>query len=372
MTTQLEALHRQGILRVGTPSRGFRYRKAGGGAAPRQEVARIEALRIPPAWKEVAVAPSAAAKLQAVGKDQAGRWQYRYSEGAVRERDARKYQRLLLFADALPRMRLAIDRDLRRRDLSRDHVMGCILRILSTCFLRPGSAVYARENGSFGIATLLSRHVKVQGDVVRFDFPGKSHQRQVRELRDRRVARTVRALLALPGRELFKWVEPDGAVANVRRRHINAYIKETMGRRFSAKDFRTWAGTLICACALARSQGSPDFVPGRTDRKKLVAAAIREAAGHLGNTPAVCRASYVFPSVIASFNRGRVVRSSFGSLEELIDGKPARARAVEHALLQLLREGAAVADGTRPSRRAPAKARFSGRQHRLARAFAVQ
>src|SRR5947209_11795541 len=272
--TQIELLQRSGYRRVGSLKSGFRY-----AGAPRRELPGLRALRLPPAWTDVAVSREPRARLQAVGRDKKGRWQYRYSEAAVRVREEKKYDRLLAFGRALPRMRKAIDRGMRLPGLPREKVMACILRILSTCFMRPGSEAYAKENGSFGIATLQNRHASVHGDTVRFHYRGKAGKEQVNELRDRRVARIVAELKKLPGKDLFQYVAEDGSVVNIRRRHINDYIKEVMGERFSAKDFRTWAGTLIAACALARL--ASEEVKGRTDRKKLMVAAIKETAAQL-------------------------------------------------------------------------------------------
>src|SRR3954453_19182300 len=257
--TQVELLQSKGYRRIGSIKSGFRFR-----GAPARELARLRALRLPPAWKDVAVSRDPKAKLQAVGRDKKGRWQYRYSEGAVRIREQKKYQRLLAFGRALPRLRTAIDGGMRLSGLPREKVMACILRILSTCFMRPGSQIYAKENGSFGIATLQNRHATVKGDLVQFHYKGKAGKDQFRELRDRRVARIVRELKKLKGKDLFQYVADDGSIVDIRRRHINEAIKEVMGARFSAKDFRTWAGTLIAACALARMNG--DIVEGRTDR----------------------------------------------------------------------------------------------------------
>src|SRR5256712_2885713 len=166
-----------------------------------------------------------------------------------------------------PRMRQAIDRDMRLPGLPREKVMACIMRIRSTCFMRPGSEAYAKENGSYGIATLQNRHASVHGDTVRFHYRGKAGKEQVNELWDRRVARIVRELKKVPGKDLFQHVAEDGSVVNVRRRHINDYIKGVMGEHFSAKDFRTWAGRLIAACALARLEG--EEVAARTDRRQM-------------------------------------------------------------------------------------------------------
>jgi DNA topoisomerase-1 len=234
-------------------------------------------------------------------------------------------------------LRKEIDRGLALPGLPRDRVMACILRILSTCFMRPGSEVYAKENGSFGIATLRKRHVSVHGDVVRFDYEAKSKKRQVRELRDRRVARVVRELLKLPGHELFQYRDDEDAVVNVTRRMINDKVKEVMGENFSAKDFRTWAGTMICANVLARLHG--EAVDGVTDRRKLLTAAVKETAAQLGNTPAVCKSSYIWPSILSSAYKGKVLPTFFPTVEELISCVGRKRAACEAALLELLRAG---------------------------------
>ncbi|MFL5388786.1 MAG: DNA topoisomerase IB [Myxococcales bacterium] len=330
--TVVEKLQATGIHRLGTPKRGFRWR-----GASRKDLERLQALAIPPAWTDVAVSRSPGSKVQAIGKDKAGRWQYRYGDQAVREREQKKYDRLVAFARALPRMRARVDAALRLPGLPREKVMACILRILSTCFMRPGSDVYAKENGSFGIATLRKRHVDVRGDVVHFDYEGKSGKQQVRELRDRQVARIIRELMKLPGRELFQFRNEASDVVDVHRNHINDFIKETMGDRFSAKDFRTWAGTMICANILARM--SAEVVPGVTDRRKMLSAAVKETATHLGNTPAVCKSSYIWPSILSSAYDGKVLAHHFETVEELISCKGRKRGSCEKALLELLAMG---------------------------------
>src|SRR5215218_5396360 len=249
--TYLERLQQNGIRRLGTPKRGFRYQPANG-RLTQADLQRIYELKIPPAWTEVAINPAANGRLQAVGKDAAGRWQYLYHQNHRRAQELRKFQRLTKFALALPKMRATIRRHLRQPGLGRERVLAAVLRILSTCYMRPGSEVYASENGSYGIATLRRKHVSVKGDLIEFDFPGKSGVRQQRQLRDRQVARVVRATLKLPGFNVFKFENEGGQIVPVTRQHINDYIKEVMGESFSAKDFRTWAGTLVCACSLAR------------------------------------------------------------------------------------------------------------------------
>src|SRR5438067_5775836 len=211
--TSIEHLQTAGIRRFGSPKSGFRWK-----GASKRDLDRLEGLKIPPAWTDVAVSRSPQSRLQAVGRDKKGRWQYRYGDGAVLERERRKYGKLVAFGQALPRLRREIDRRLALPDMPRERVLGCILRILSSCFMRPGSEVYAKENGSFGIATLHNRHVAVQGDVVRFDYAGKSRKRQVRELRDRRVARIVRGLKKVRRGQLFKVPDGEGTRVQVTRR----------------------------------------------------------------------------------------------------------------------------------------------------------
>lgn len=346
--TLIERLATTGIRRIGGKTRGFRYRDAGGRAVSARERERIEALRIPPAWTQVFIHPSRSAWLQAIGRDAKGRWQYLYHAKQATKRERIKLERLIRFIRALPELRRAVDRDLGLPGMPRERVLAGIVRILSRCFLRPGSEAYATENGSYGIATLRPRHVSVRGDTLRFDFKGKSGQRQVREVRDRRVAALVRELLRHRG-EVFKYRDEQGAISDVRSRHINAYIQERMGERFSAKDFRTWAGTLLAACTLARVP--VDARATAPARKRAVATAMREVSQHLGNTPAVCRASYVFPVVLRHFEKGRVLRHP-------LNGVPRGTRGTERCereLLSLLASGAtpraaARRSGTRASR----------------------
>ncbi|MGH9905258.1 MAG: DNA topoisomerase IB [Pyrinomonadaceae bacterium] len=335
--TRIEQLQQTGLLRKGTPRNGFRYQRADGRKVNGADLERIRDLRIPPAWKEVAINPSPGGKLQAIGKDAAGRWQYLYHKNHVRAQEARKFSRLIKFGEALPKMRTTVSRQLKQTDLGRDRVMSGILRILSSCFMRPGSQVYASENGSYGVATLRRNHVKVKGDVVEFDFPGKSGVRQQRDLKDRQLARVVRDLLKHPGAQVFKYQNGDNQFVKVTTRHINEYVKNVMGNKFSAKDFRTWAGTLVCACALARTEAESN---GKGQKTK-VTAAIKETATILGNTPAVCRSAYICPEVIKSFDHGKTINGYFKSPEDFIGYRGRTLHQAEKALLRLLKQSAA-------------------------------
>jgi DNA topoisomerase-1 len=356
--TIIERLSANGIRRMGSPERGFRYQRSDGKRITRSDLQRIDDLKIPPAWKDVHINPAAGGAVQALGKDAAGRWQYLYHEGHVRLREKKKLLRLIKFAESLPALRKSVSRHLRLQDLPRERVMAAILRILASSFIRPGSQVYANENGSYGIATLRPRHVKVKGDLIIFDFPGKSGVQQHREFRDRSVAKIVRELLQHSSREVFAYQNGEGRLVDVKRRHINDYIKEVMGEHFTAKDFRTWAGTLICACALARA-GS-DSAESASESKRRLVAAIKETAEALGNTPAVCRDAYVCPLVMNGFNAGQVIDRHFDSIKDLITYRGQTLHPAEKSLLRFLkreaglnRKRASLSSGKSQNRRPP-------------------
>jgi DNA topoisomerase-1 len=332
--TALEQLRATGIRRLGRHP-AFRYRTAAGRAVDARSLTRIDALRIPPAWRDVRIAAGPRAMLQAVGRDRAGRWQYLYHRAQTHRRERAKAQRLLQFLRALPRLRQQVTRDLRKPGLPRERVLACTVRIMSTCFLRPGSEVYAEQNGSFGIATLRRRHVEVRGAKIAFDFEGKSRKRQAHELEDRSCARVIKSLLALPGPEVFKWQDEGGEVVDVRRRHIAEYVREASGGPFTAKDFRTWAGTLVCACALAHE---PPSEPSARARRRHLAEALRVTAGLLGNTPAVCRASYVSSRVLERFEAGEVLQGP--GPRALLAGDRRALRRVERELIRMLKKRA--------------------------------
>lgn len=333
--TRIQQLQKTGIARLGKPARGFKYKKAAGGKLAAADVQRIETLRIPPAWIDVWINSRPGGAVQAIGKDAAGRVQYLYHDTHVRRQETKKFTRMIKFAEALPQMRTTVASHLRQPGLSKERVLASILRILSTCFMRPGSQVYASENGSYGIATLRPRHVKVKGDIVEFDFPGKSGVQQRRELKDRQVARVVRSLLKHPSREVFEFKNGNAEFVDVTRRHINAYIREVMGETFSAKDFRTWAGTLVCACALARVGAEAE--EKLTARKRKVVEAIKETAEVLGNTPAVCRSSYICPEIINSFEGGKIIDRYFNSLNHLLSYRGHKLHEAERALLKFMK-----------------------------------
>jgi DNA topoisomerase-1 len=338
-TTIREDLSARGIRRLGGPRNGFRYRGPRGGAISSADRLRIAHLKIPPGWTEVSIARSRVAAVQVVGRDGGGRWQYLYREALVKRRSRSKFDRIFDFAQALPRLRRVLARDLRLRGLPRDKALACAVALLSTCFLRAGSEEYAADHGSFGLATLRRRHVEVKGDRIRLDYPGKHGVRQRHERKDARLARIVAAMLRLPGAEVLQYREPDGSASDVSRWQINRYIRRAMGGPFTARDFRTWAGTLICAGALARRAAS---ARGPASRRHAVAQAIHEAAGYLGNTDEACRSSYVHPAILGAFDAEEVVRCAHSRDELAIPRGAAGLHPSERALLDLLERRRAI------------------------------
>ncbi|WP_207537031.1 DNA topoisomerase IB [Sabulicella rubraurantiaca] len=288
-----------GIVRL-RHGRGFRYRAPSGAAVrDRETLARIAALAIPPAYTEVWICPDPLGHLQATGCDARGRKQYRYHPRWRAHRDATKYHRMASFAAALPGIRAHVDAALRRQSLTREKVLAVIVRLLDTTLIRIGNEDYARENGSFGLTTLRNRHVAVEGGALRFRFPGKSGRVWKLRVEDRRVTRVVRELQDLPGQELFSWQDEAGEVHGISSGEVNDYLREISGEEITAKDFRTWAGTVLCGLHLAE-QGS---FGSATEAKRRIRDAVAKVAARLGNTPSVCRQCYIHPEVLERFAR---------------------------------------------------------------------
>jgi DNA topoisomerase I len=266
-------------------------------------VAWFKRLAIPPAWTDVWISPIKRGHLQATGRDARDRKQYRYHPCWREVRDEAKYGRLIEFARALPRIRRRTERDLRRRGLPREKVLALVVRLLEETLIRVGNEEYARDNRSYGLSTLRDRHVTVRGIEVRFSFRGKAGKEHEVEFRDRRLARLVKACQEIPGQELFQYYDADGKRVDVTSGDVNDYLREISGSEFTAKDFRTWAGTVAAAMALQEFREIDD----EAGRKKAIVAAIERVAGQLGNTPAVCRAAYVHPDLLDSFLDGTMV-----------------------------------------------------------------
>ena len=303
-----------------------------------EALARIHALRIPPAWKDVWIPPWPNGHLQAVGTDAAGRRQYLYHEAWRKRRDEEKFQRMVAFAEALPDVRRAVSAALARKGLGRERVLACALRLLDRALIRAGGEEYAAEYGSIGLATLEARHVTLaRGGVIVLEYVGKAGVEQRQRVVDADAQRVLRPLKARARRaELLAYRNGEGDWRDVKSSDINAYLKELAGDSFSSKDFRTWHATVLTAIGLAVSL---PVAHSRTARKRAIARAMAETAGYLGNTAAVCRASYVDPRVIDRFRDGQTI---LPALERVPGGvEPWRQREMlESAVLDLLKDQA--------------------------------
>jgi DNA topoisomerase-1 len=286
------------LKRLGTKTSGFRYvDEAGRAVRDRNTLKRIEAMRIPPAWKDVQVAATVRSNIQAWGFDARGRKQYRYHDRAVERRELRKYYRVRQLAKALPPIRRALRYEASGHEHKRDVVAATVLRLISESFCRIGGERYARENGTFGMTTLRKSHVTVEGDCVELSYKGKSNKRQRQVIVSHELARLVARQLRTPGARLFRYRGARGAWRDLTARDVNDYLKERFGPQFSAKDFRTWGGTLRAATVLAELGAARTATEG----KRNVALAMRLVSTELGNTPTICRASYVHPLIIARY-----------------------------------------------------------------------
>jgi DNA topoisomerase I len=286
--------------------RGFRYIGADGEPiADPDRLDWIRALAIPPAWNDVWISPIRRGHLLATGRDARGRKQYRYHPRWRQVRDEAKYGRLIEFARALPRIRRRTDHDLRRRGLPREKVLALVVRLLEATLIRVGNDEYARENRSYGLSTMRDRHVEVRGATIRFTFRGKGGKEHDIDVRDERLARIVRQVQELPGQPLFQYRDADGRRQEVTSGDVNDYLREVSGDEFTAKDFRTWAGTVAAAMALQEFTEIDD----EAGRKRAIVRAIEVVSGQLGNTPTVCRACYVHPDVLDAYLDGSFVEA---------------------------------------------------------------
>ncbi|MCV0404370.1 MAG: DNA topoisomerase IB [Chloroflexi bacterium] len=268
-------------------------------------IAWFKRLAIPPAWTEVWICPIKRGHIQATGRDARGRKQYRYHPRWREVRDEAKYGRLIEFARALPRIRRRTEKDLRRHGLPREKVLALVIRLLEATLIRVGNDEYARENRSYGLSTMRDRHVDVNGSEISFRFRGKAGKEHEIDVRDRRLARLVKACQDLPGQELFQYLDEDGKRQDVTSGDVNDYLREISGDEFTAKDFRTWAGTVAASMALREFLEVDD----EAGRKKAIVQAIEEVAEQLGNTPTVCRACYVHPHLLESYLDGTMVEA---------------------------------------------------------------
>jgi DNA topoisomerase I len=294
-----------GIRRVGAPGR-FRYLRTDGKSVDKATRQRILSLVIPPAWTDVWICPDPNGHVQAVGRDARGRKQYRYHQRWREVRDETKFGRLVAFARALPAIRARTRADLSRPGLSRSRVLAVVVALLEKTLIRIGNEEYARDNQSYGLTTLRDTHARIEASAVRFVFRGKSGKEHQVTLHDRRLAKIVKDCRDLPGQELFQYIDAHGKRRSVGSGDVNQYVREISRQDFTAKDFRTWAGTVLAATSLAAIREDRS---GKVTKRDLVRA-VESVADRLGNTKAVCRKSYIHPAILAAYLEGDTIRSS--------------------------------------------------------------
>ena len=293
---------------------------------------RIRRIGIPPAYTDVWICPSANGHIQATGRDARGRKQYRYHERWREVRDENKYDRMIVFGKALPKIRRRVNRDLKLRGLPREKVLATVVQLLGRTFIRVGNEEYAKENKSFGLTTMRNRHVDVTATKLKFSFRGKSGKEHEVDVTDRRLAKIIRELQDLPGQEVFQYLNGDGERRKVTSEDVNDYLHEITGEEFTAKDFRTWAGTVLAAIAL----NAQEAFENKTQAKKNVKDAISAVAKVLGNTPAICRKCYVHPAVLETYLDGAMIEGLKQKTEETLERKAGDLKSQEAAVLTFL------------------------------------
>ena len=324
---------RPGIRRkkVGT---GFSYARADGSKLIEKDVLeRIKTLAIPPAWTEVWICPFTDGHIQATGRDAKRRKQYRYHPRFREVRESTKYEHVVAFADALPAIREKVQEHMALRGLPREKVLATVVHLLETTLIRVGNDDYAKRNNSYGLTTLKNRHVSVNGNEVRFRFTGKSGKQWSLRVRDRRIAKIIKACQELPGQELLQYVDEAGSCQDVTSGDVNDYLKEITGKDITAKDFRTWAGTVLAAMALNELES----FDSAAQAKRHLRTAIEKVAGKLGNTPTICRKCYVHPEVLNSYMDGNLVHELKEKAESELRGDVQSFKPQEAAVLALLR-----------------------------------
>lgn len=315
--------------------KGFRYTDEDGNAVKDKELIQyFRSLIIPPAWKEVQISEKKRSKILVTGRDEAGRKQYIYNPSYRNRQEQKKFDRIIEFAEQLEHMRRVTGQHLRKRKPTREKVLATMVRLLETAFFRPGSDYYAKQNASYGLTTLRSKHLEINGDKLIFSYRGKSGKDQEKHIIDSKLAKIVKELDEMPGYEIFKFIDDNGKIQDVKSEHLNQYIREIMGEEFSAKDFRTWSGTMIAAIALDELGAVEE-----KDQKilnKNIRSAVIQVSEKLGNTPAVARSSYIDPRVIERYIDGTTLKYFQKEVERLLK-KSENLSASEIGVLCMLR-----------------------------------
>jgi DNA topoisomerase-1 len=331
-----------GLVYVSDEEPGIRRRKAGKSFSYRgpdgevvrdpNTLARIRSLAIPPAYTDVWICPDPNGHIQATGRDAKGRKQYRYHPRWREVRDSTKFEHMLEFADALPSIRQRIADDMSRRGLSREKVLATVVWLLENTLIRVGNMDYVKQNKSYGLTTLRDKHVDVEGGELKFEFKGKSGKKWNLRFRDRRIARIVKACQDIPGQHLFQYLDENGVRRPVTSADVNAYLREVTGREVTAKDFRTWAGTVLAAMALTEFE---EF-DSQAKAKKNLKAAIEKVSARLGNTPTICRKCYIHPEILNGYLEGVALQEVKQAVEAELRDDLATLRPEEAAVLSLL------------------------------------
>jgi len=313
---------------------GFTYTRANGTRLSEKDVLeRIKALAIPPAWTEVWICSFADGHIQATGRDAKGRKQYRYHPRFREVRESTKYEHVVAFAEALPGIREKVHHHMGLRGLPREKVLATVVHLLETTLIRVGNDEYAEQNNSYGVTTLKNRHVAIDGNEVRFRFTGKSGRQWLLRVKDRRIAKIMKACEELPGQELLQYIDDSGNCQDVTSTDVNNYLREITGKDITAKDFRTWAGTVLAAMALNELQSFDTAAQA----KRNLGAAIEKVAAKLGNTPTICRKCYVHPQGLNSYMDGNLVLELKSKAESELRAEVQRLKPEEAAVLALLR-----------------------------------
>ncbi len=322
------------IERQRTGTKSFQYFHGGRQITGKDELAYFKSLAIPPAWQDVKIAASHNAKIVATGIDKVGRLQYVYNAKFRARQEKEKFERILRFARALPKMRRVTDEHLKQPGLPREKILACIVQLMDKAYFRVGNEEYALANQHYGLTTLRSKHTQIKGDTIVFDFVGKSGQENLKKVTDKRLAKIVKKLDDLPGYEIFQYVAENGDLKDIDSSDVNEYIKEIMGEEFSAKDFRTWGGTLLASIELTQTERSHSI----NERKRAVTECVKKVAQTLGNTPAIARASYIDPRVIHAY----VVTNDLYKVRQAVKtlSRTPYLTSDEHCVLNLLEKSA--------------------------------